>query len=217
MKKIVFLISVFCAAICITAGCKSKGTDYSDYISEMRSDIYLYSNDGLEIKIYRSQKESPFNADGIKGEMCDLTEIYVSLPKNYDEVEVSVCEIEAEMSFRAVDNCYYMSCTGGGISGEKADVTLTYGGKSETYCAASVLYNGVISCKEAVNCVRDHDGALFSTLTENGIFKGEIFVRLLYDEGCYYYVGICNRDKKISAFLVDGERGKVIAKRELSI
>ncbi|MDE6598261.1 MAG: hypothetical protein K2K60_06450 [Clostridia bacterium] len=217
MKKFAFSIFFICALTCLFAGCKKGGTDYTDYISEMRTDIYLYSNDGTEIKIYRAQKETPFNADGVKGEMSDLTEIYVTLPKNYDEIEVSVCNIEGEMSYSAVDKCYYLSCTGGGVTGGSVDVTLTYGGKSETYSAASVLYDGVISCKEAVKCVIDHDKGLFSSLTENKIFKGEIFVRLLYDEGCYYYVGVCNRDKNISAYLIDGERGKIIAKRELSI
>ena len=180
MKKIAFSLFFICALTCLFTGCKKSGTNYTDYISEMRYDVYLYSNDGFEIKIYRSQKETPFTADGIKGETCDLTEIFVTLPQNHDEVEISVWNIEGEMSYSAVDNCYYLSCAGGGISGNNAEVTLTYGGKSETFSAVSVLYDGVISCEEAVKCVIDHDGGLFSSLTENKIFKGEIFVWIFY-------------------------------------
>lgn len=216
MKKFAFLTFITCVCACLFTGCKKSGTDYTQYISEKRTDIYLYSNDGLEIKIYLSEKETPFNADGIKSETCALTEIFVTLPESCDAVEISVCNIEGEMSYSAVDKCHYLSCTGGGVSGGNADVTLTCDGKSQTYSAVSVLYDGVISCEEALRCVIDGDGELFSSLTENKIFKGEIFVRLLYDEGCYYYVGVCDRDKRINAYLVDGERGKIIAKRQMS-
>ena len=145
-----------------------------------------------------------------------LTEIYVKLPKSYDEVNISVCGVEGEMNYRAVENCYYLSTSGGNISGESIDVALTYGDESTTYSAVSVLYDGVISCEDAVKCVIERDKDLFESLTEDGIFCGEIYVRLLYDEGCYYYVGVCDRDKKISAYLVDGERGKIIATKEIN-
>ena len=205
---------MLCAAVFILSGC-NKSVNYLDYVSEKRTDIYLYSNDGLEIKIYISEKESPYMTDGVKGDMNSLTEIYVSLPRNYDEVNVSVCGTEGEMNYRAVENCYYLRLPDGKISGESAEVTLTYGGESHTYSAVSVLYDGVIGCDGAVNCAIDRETELFRTLTENNVLLGEIYVRLLYDEGCYYYVGVCDRNNKINAYLVDGERGKVIASKEL--
>ena len=214
MKKILFISLVVLTALCFLCGC-GKSVDYFGYVSEKRTNIYMYSNDGLEIKIYLSEKETPYSADGIKGEVSPLTEIYVSLPKNYDEVNVSVCSVHGEMSYRAVENCYYLSVTDSGISGEKVDVTLTCGEDSNVYSVQSVLYDGVMNCNGAVNCVIDHDTKLFENLTENGIFCGEIYVRLLYDEGCYYYVGVCDRNKKINAYLVDGVRGKIIATKEL--
>ncbi len=214
MRKIILFSVMLCAAVCILGGC-AKSVNYLDYVSEKRTDIYLYSNDGLEIKIYLSEKETPYSTDGIKGDMNSLTEIYVSLPRNYDEVNVSVCGAEGEMNYRAVENCYYLRLPDGKISGESAEVTLTYGGESRTYSAVSVLYDGVIGCDGAVNCVIDREAELFQSLTENNVFLGEIYVRLLYDEGCYYYVGVCDRNNKINAYLVDGERGKVIASKEL--
>ena len=213
MKKLILLALPLLLACCL-AGCK-KNVNYLDYVSEKRTDIYLYSDDKLEIKIYLSEKETPFCADGIKGAMGELTEIYVTLPENHEEVSVSAGSIEGEMNYRAVENCYYLRLPDGKISGESAEVTLTYGGESHTYSAVSVLYDGVIGCDGAVNCVIDRETELFRTLTENNVFLGEIYVRLLYDEGCYYYVGVCDRNNKINAYLVDGERGKVIASKEL--
>ena len=215
MKKFLLVCLSLCLAACLLGGCRKK-VDYLSYVSEKRTNIYLYSNDGLEIKIYISEKETPYSADGMKGEMSGLTEIYVALPKNYDEVNVSVGDAEGEMSYRAVENCYYLSLSNGNIQGDSVDVTLTYGEESKTYPAVSVLYDGVIGCEGAVKCVIDREEALFEGLTQNNIFCGEIYVRLIYDDGCYYYVGVCDRDKNINAYLVDGERGKIIATKQLN-
>ena len=214
MRKFVLLFAVVLACLCFFAGC-NKPVNYLTYISERRENIYLYSNDGIEIKIYISERENPYAPDGICGDMRDLTEIFVKLDKNYDEVVVSVCTIEGEMNYRAVENCYYLSTSGGNIKGESVDVTLTCGGESKSYSAVSVLYSGVIDCDTAVRCVIDREGELFESLTENKIFCGEVYVRRLYDLGCYYYVGVIDRNKKINAYLVDGERGKIIVSKQL--
>ncbi|MDE7401348.1 MAG: hypothetical protein K2N17_04775, partial [Clostridia bacterium] len=60
----------------------------------------------------------------------------------------------------------------------------------------------------------EYDKASFDNLTEGRNFSGEISVRLLYDEGCFYYVGVCNREKQVHAYLVDGVDGRIIAERE---
>ena len=214
MKK--FLYSVLAAAFVLffICGCQ-KQVNYLSYISEKRSNIYLYSDDEIQIKIHVSERESPYSTDGIKGDVSEFCEIFVTLPKNFDEVNISVCGVSGQMNYKAVENCYYLSQSGGNIAGEKVDVSLTFGGESKQYPAVSVLYDGVISCEQAVQCAIDHDGELFKSLTQKDIFLAEIFVRLLYDDGCYYYVGVCDRNKKITAFLIDGERGTVIATKEL--
>ena len=73
----------------------------------------------------------------------------------------------------------------------------------------------MVSCDEAVLCVAENKRELFESMTSNGLFDGEIYVRLLYDEGCYYYVGIINKAEHISAFLIDGEHGKIVASKEI--
>ena len=215
MRKFIFIAAAACAAACLFTGCK-KNVNYLDYISEKRTDIYLYSDDGLEIKIYKSEKETPYSADGIKGNMGKLCEIFVTLPKNAETVEISVGGINGEMSYRAVENCYYISAADGGFDGESASVTLVCDNESATYTAQSVLYDGVMNCEQAVKCVIDYNTELFKSMTTDKLFDGEIFVRLLYDEGCYYFVGVCDKNSKITAYLVDGERGKIIAQREIN-
>ena len=214
MKKFLYLALTAAFALFFFCGCK-KEVNYLNYISEKRSNIYLYSDDEIEIKIYLSERESPYSTDGIKGDISDFCEIFVSLSRNYDEVDISVADIQGQMNYKAVENCYYLSQSGGNISGDTVAVTLTFGGESKEYSAVSVLYDGVISCEEAVKCAIEHDYELFKSLTQKDVFLAEIFVRLLFDDGCYYYVGVCDRNKKINAYLVDGERGTIIATKEL--
>ena len=215
MKKILCALLVIFTIPAFLSGC-AKNTDYASYISEKRTDIYMYSDDSVSIKIYVSEKENPYNSDGIKGAMTSLTEIFVALPENREEVNVSVGNANGEMNYRAVENIYYLSLSNGGVSGDSAAVTLTYGEESNSYTLLNVRDDSVMDCESAVKCVTEHNPDLFASLTENKIFKGEIYVRLLYDEGCYYYVGVCDREKNIDAYLVDGVRGKIIANKKLN-
>ena len=214
MKKFLILFLTVAASVCFFCGCGKK-MNYLNYISEKRSNIYLYSDDEFEIKIHVSEREAPYSTDGIKGDVSGFTEIFVKLPKNYNEVEIHAADIAGQMNYRSVENCYYLSQSDGNIAGDDVKVTLTFGGECREYTAVSVLYSGVITCEDAVKCAIDHDTELFESLTQKDVFLGEIFVRLLYDDGCYYYVGVCDRNKKITAFLVDGERGTILATKEL--
>lgn len=214
MKKLI--ASLICAVLCCVAaatGC-AKQVNYLNFVSEKRTNVYVYEDDDVSIKINCSYKEQPYSADGIKGEVGGLCEIFVSLPKNPQELEVDFEGFGGEMNYRAVDNLYYLSFTAEPFTKNSLEIKLTADGKENVYAALTVLYAGVLSCDEAVLCVVEHAGTLFESLTVNGVFDGEIFVRLLYDEGCYYYVGVCDKQKHVTAFLIDGEHGKVIATKE---
>jgi lipoprotein len=215
MKKFFIIPAVF-AAVCTAGavGC-AKHTDYSDYISEKRYDVYLYGGDDTEIKLYCSDKESPYVADGIKGNVNGLVEIYAKLSGDCEKVTISSKSFQGgEMSYLTVRDCWYISFSGNSFDGNEITVSLDCDGKATEYKLLSVVTDGLISCEQALECVKEHAGTLFDELTENGIFNGEIFIRLLYDEKCYYYVGICDREGTINAFLVDGQSGRIIAERE---
>ncbi|MBD5584768.1 MAG: hypothetical protein HDQ88_06780 [Clostridia bacterium] len=217
MKKFCTLTAIFVlsALFLLTASACSKSVNYLDYVSERRLNVYVYRDDDTEVKIYCSQKEQPYCADGIKGELCDLIEIFVKLPKNPQELEVSVEGFTGEMNYQAVDGIFYLSYTSPAFTGSGVTVTLTADGESKSYDALSVKDDKVMSCDDAVLCVAEHAKDLFESLTDGRLFDGEIYVRLLYDEGCYYFVGVCDKEKSIHAYLIDGERGKVIATKSI--
>lgn len=216
MKRLlVFAAALISAVTAVCAAGCSKQVNYYGYVSEKRSDVYLYEDDEVSVKLYCTAKEQPYNADGVCGDVTDLIEIFVSLPRNPQELTVSCGGLGGEMNYQATQNGYYLCFTAPPFDKKSVEVTLTADGESKSYNALTVRNDGVMSCEQALSCVVEHDKELFDSMTANGLFDGEIFIRLLYDEGCYYYVGVCNKQKNIKAYLLDGERGKIIAAKEL--
>lgn len=214
MRKVT--VAVFVAALCavFAAGC-SKKVDYNDYISEKRENIYSYSADTVDFTLHTGVREQPFSADGVRGDMIKVAEAYVSFAQNPSEVEISIDGAGGEMNYDSVKNRYSLNFPDGDFSADRVEVTLTCDGAEQSFTALSVLYDGVMDCETALKCVREHAPELFSSMTDGNLFKGEIFIRLLCDEGCYYYVGICDREGKITAYLLDGERGKILAEKKI--
>ncbi len=214
MRKFALIFAAVAAAAVATVSACTRETDYSDYISEERFAIYMYEDDDIQIKIYCSNKESPFIADGVKGDVSALVEIYATLGESYETVNVSGESVTGgEMSYMSVKDCWYLSY-GGEISGSEISITLDADGTAADYTLVSVAGENVMPAEKALGCVREHDGKLFESLTRNGIFNGEIFIRLLYDENCYYYVGVCDNEGDIHAYLVDAVSGRIIAERK---
>lgn len=193
--------------------CK-KSADYYSYVSEYRKSVYFYEDDGISLKIYTVDKETPYALDGVKGDVNTVTEIYFASQKSANEVEIELAGVGGGMNYLAVTQNFYLSFTGDVLSGASVPVTLNIDGTEKKIDVFNVAEEGVIDGKTALKCVREYDGESFANLTEGNRFAGEITVRLLYDEGCYYYVGICNREKQVHAYLVDGTSGRVIAERE---
>ncbi len=202
------------AALCpLFAGCSST-PDYYSFVSEERNGLYLYAEDAFSFKIHCTLRETPYLSDGIKGEVTPVVEFYFNPQKTYNEVEVEAGNFRGEMNYLAVTKSYYLSFTGDNFNAATVDIKLTLDGKETAFKAATALYDGVIDARTALKCVTEYDGELFASLSEGRAFKGEIYIRLLYDDGCYYYVGVCDRAGNTTAYLVDGENGRVIAQKK---
>lgn len=215
MRKFILTALLAVLALVPLSGCKKK-INYADYISEKRTAVYIYEGDDISVKIHFTEREQPYAADGIKGKLGPVCEVFVKLPKTSEEVNVSLLGHSGEMNYSATDGDYRLTFTQTEPETDYADVELGYDGKTESFRTLSVKYKGVLSCEQALGCVIEHDKKLFDALTSGNKFNAEIFVRLLSDDGCYYYVGVCDRDGNIKAFLVDGEKGKIIATKELN-
>lgn len=211
---IIALASVFAAA---GAGCSKKSVDYAAYISDMRSGIFVYEDDGISLAVHCSKREQPRADDGICGDICEICEVFAKFAKNPQTVETELGGYGGEMNYEAVNCRYVLSFSAPEFTGDGLDVKITADGEEKIYRLLNVKDGGVMSCESALMCAVEHDGELFSSLTDRQSFRGEIYVRLLFDEGCYYYVGVCDREHNLTAYLLDGNMGKVIASKKLKV
>ena len=219
MKKI-FMGGICClalAASCLTIlpSC-NKGVDYLNYVSENRRQVYLCKEDDIELKIFLSDRETPYCADGVKGNMTTVCEVYYKCNSSPSSVTAEVESFNGEMNYMSVTNSFYLSFSADIQEKESLRVKLTIDGKEREIDAKNVFESGTIDYKSALNCVVEYDKDRFINLTQRNFFLGEIGIRLIYDDGCYYYVSVCDRDNQVKAYLVDGKSGRIITERESS-
>ncbi|MGN1060178.1 MAG: hypothetical protein ACI4QN_00445 [Candidatus Coproplasma sp.] len=219
MKKI-FMGGICC--FCLAASCLSilpsckKNVDYLNYVSENRRQVYLCKEDGYELKIFCSDRETPYCADGVKGNMATICEVYYKCNSSPSCVNCEVEGFSGEMSYMSVTNSFYLSFSADTIEEESLNVKLTIDGKEKEISVRNVFEAGTIDYKSAINSVIEYDKDKFDGLTQRNQFLGEIAIRLIYDDGCYYYVSVCDRNKQVKAYLVDGRSGRIITERESS-
>ena len=217
--KILFrLFLIVVTALCSLAfiGCK-KSISYADYVSEHRSNIFLAKTDTLSLRVYSVNKETPYAADGVPQETSHRTEVYLVAPEG-DKIctllfTVNDKEYGGEMSFDNVRAEYYFYCTLDTSALCEIACKITYGDTEYTLTATSVRTEKTLPLAEILHSLLQAEKPLFDAMTDKYGFSGEIYVRLIFEESPYYYVGVIDRKGNITAFLIGGETGKILAKR----
>lgn len=211
-----FLTSVLCI-FCLFPSCKKKIDPFS-YVSELRDNIFLAETENFSLRIYSVIKETPYRADGIKQETTRRTEAHLIAAdgsRNYTiGINVNGKVYGGEMSFDNVKTEYYWSCTLDVASLSCIDCVVEYENERVECKANSVLSGKELAPKKILTILQRENPELFSALTDKYGFAGEIYIRLIYEENTYFYVGIIDRNGKIYAFLVNATTGKTLAKRE---
>lgn len=205
------------AVFCLLSAC-SKQIEYFDYVSELRHDIFLAETDSLSLRIYGVKKESPYLSDGIPDEVSSRTEIYLAAPSGNQTYSVSF-SIDGEphggeMSYDNVKGEYYYFCSLD-ISGQtEIACVLTCADEQQELTAKSVKDENTMTAQSALQTLITAEQELFDSLTDKYGFAGEIYVRLLYEENAYYYIGVIDRNGNTTAYLLNASSGKLLAKRE---
>ena len=214
LKTLLCLLAVFLCAF-FTA-CNQK-VDYFSYVSELRSDIFLAEADGFSLRIYAVTKENPYVMDGIPKERSSRVEAYLVAPEGDKTCNFSfTCDGKSyggEMSFDNVKTEYYYACTLDIASVSELPCRIEYGDKTLELKAVSVKTSDTLPPQNVLKNLETEEAELFSSLTDKYGFAGEIYLRLIYEDAPYYYVGIIDRNGNIHAFLINAKTGKVLAKR----
>ena len=210
------LLLIFLSLISFFA-CQRK-TDYFDYVSELRNNIFLAKTEEFSLRIHSLVKESPYASDGVARERSARFEAYLVAPEGNKKVDL-VFQIDensygGEMSYDNVKGEYYYFCSLDVATRSTLPCLIQYGDREVELTANSVLTETTISPREALKVLQKENAELFSTLTDKYGFAGEIYLRLIYEGSPYYYIGIIDRNGKCNAFLMNAETGKILAKRE---
>lgn len=196
----------------------SQKIDYFDYLSELRDNLLYANTEELSLRIYSVKKETPYAMDGIKKECSKRAEIYLITPEGDKDCFISFTvnekEYSGDMSYDNVKREYYFICSAN-LSMEKEIVCkIVYGEKELELCAKSVLDNQTLSPKNALSILVKEEKTLFTALTDKYGFLGEIHLRLIHEDGVYYYIGIIDKNKQTYAYLLNAKTGKILAKRK---
>ena len=206
--------------VCLSAflfSCK-KEIRYFDYVSELRNNVFLASDDEFSLRIYSVEKESPYSADGVPRETNVRTEIWLVAPSGEQECNVSfVIDGEThggEMSYDNVKAEYYLSCNLDISTLSTLTCSVVYGETTRELTAKSVLSKDTLPPETVLKNLVLSEQELFSSMTDKYGFAGEIYLRLIYEDSPYYYVGVIDRSGKTNAFLINATSGKILAKRQ---
>ncbi len=199
------------------SACQKK-TDYFDYLSEERNNLFLARDEEFSLKIYSVRKESPYAADGVVQPTAPRFEAYLVAPSGDKTTllrfNVDGKEYGGEMSYDNVKGEYFYNCALDVSALSSIECVFTYGEREITLNALSVLTKSTLSPREALKKLQVESPETFTSLTDKYGFSGEIYLRLLYEDSPYYYVGVIDREGNIQAFLLNAETGKVLARRE---
>ena len=115
IKRLVRLFALLVAltACVLLASCKKKEVDYFSYVSELRSNILLASDEDFSLRAYAVEKEYPYSTDGVKRDCTKRAEVYLIAPSGDKNCNISFSvdekEYGGEMSFDNVKTEYYFS------------------------------------------------------------------------------------------------------------
>ena len=156
--------------------------------------------------------------DGIKKECSKRAEIYLIAPEGDKECflffTINGREYSGDMSYDNVKREYYYVCSANISSEQEIVCKILYGEKEMELCAKSVVDKEIISPKTALTLLTKEEQELFSSLTDKYGFLGEIHIRLIHEDGAYYYIGIIDKNKQTYAYLLNAKTGKILAKHK---
>ncbi len=204
-------------SVCSFFSCR-RTLNYFDYVSELRNNIFLAETEEFSLHIYSVVKENPYATDGIAQETSPRFEAYLLAPEGTQTTNLTF-QIEertfgGEMSYDNVKGEYTYFCTLNVSKLSVINCLIKYGEKEFSLSAKSVLTETTLPPNAILQKLIVENSNLFEKMTDKYGFAGEIYLRLIYEDSPYYYIGIIDREGNSHAFLMNAETGKILARRE---
>ena len=222
VPSVVCLFAVIFGALCLGFSSCEKSKPLSDYVSELRSDLFEGNSEKYALKAAYGFKENPSLNDGKIGEkIYSLSFILLNAPA--DDVSRSVVfsfndkDYRATFKYNPASDAVTASFETENFNLKSFDVKIVCGADAETVTLNSVMPENTLSWNAALDLLCLNQSELIGTYkNENNDFTGEIVQRIIVKNGKpYWYVGLMNGNGGVKALLIDGEKGEILAVREI--
>ena len=217
MKKFISLLAAAALAPAFAAFAACAPYDYSDRLSEVRSDLFVAQTEDFTLTLACVEREYPYADDGVPCPMTKTVQVTLA-PVNAPEgdVEIYVGEGEArwggDASFRTTYGDYTLSEGVDRFPEGSVSVSVVYGGETQTLAATSVKNENTLAPSDALAVGVAAEKETLERMKKNGVFCGELCVRLLRRDKNYYYFAVTDGEERV-ALLLDAETGEVLARR----
>lgn len=211
MKK---LICAFFVLICLfSLGSCTSDAKYTPYISQLRTDVFVGEGENYTLQIFAEQRELPFINDGSAGEKHNL--LVVRVLNCSHPLKITLTYSDFNLCADAEYNPHAMSMTASfkvsAFPSERLNAQIE-GEFTEQIECTSKLNADTISPLTALNKVIEEKKDFISSISTKDGLQAEIYIRLLVEnDQNFFYVGFGQGSNKITAFLLDGKNGEIIA------
>ena len=224
MKKFklsIALIVLSLLTLLTFSGCK-KTIDLSEYLTELKYQTYVNKDCEYLIKANYGFIEDNHVTDGKVGKKINIL-TFKLLDRQTDNVTYTVSldfngvNYKSNFKLSPVSHSLVAVIEVNDFDLTEFEITLSHSSENIKTTLTSILPENTISYKQALTHLHTKQSQLINSyIDQDGHFNGEITARILVkDNHPYWYIGLCDKDGKVKALLIDGFNGEVLAIRQI--
>ena len=212
MKKHTFCVLALAGLLPLLSACAPY--DYTDRVSEIRSDLFLAETDDFSLTVTCVSREYPYADDGIPCPMTNTVEVSIVPVEAFSGTVEVYCEDGwgGEASFSAVFGDYRFSQGVDAFPESSVSLRVVWGDEDIELAATSVRTETTMTPKEALSVIVEAEKETLERMKRDGAFCGEFCIRLLRRDKNYYYASVTDGTER-TALLIDAETGEILARR----
>ena len=224
MKKFIVVCSLILAlatTILFIPACKTQ-VGLIDNVSQLKLNLYEGESSSYRLRAFYGFDESPDARDSKVGnKVYKLT--FKLIGKETESVKRSLSfthrdkKYTADFMFNPVKNSVMTTVEIEDFFENEFEVEIISSNEREKITLSSTLPENSLSFEKALEFLEKNQPSLINSYKdENGVFQGEIHLRVIVkDQKPYWYVGLLSTDKNLKALLIDGFTGDILAIREV--
>ena len=220
MKKkniAILMIILILSALAIFYACnKVEEPKKESNVSRPVTAFYAGENEDFAVSIEFLEKEKPFVADGVTGDVASTVQLVILPLKvhNADQFDFALKNATATYSGKVKGNQFGEYAVDLTIDFVPTSITV---GEGETACHIDLVnvLDGKLTSQDVINIAESEFAERIAECKEKGEYHREIYVKLITGdrEHYYYYVSYIGEGVDYWALLINPETGAVVSKK----